>query len=102
MTKILFDASKKNLVDSSIEETLRKLNSANSFGTNISVPSGFRRAGDIANCCAKINSASQLLKSTQTWATQNTAAFQNKTIEAKVRIKKIETITIKRKELLIK
>ena len=100
--KILYDDSKKRIIDTNLEETSAKLTKTTNYAEGISVPYGFSRKDDIQSCINALRTSKSLVNQAQTWITKTNNGFNNKNEAIKNRLSKIEKIKIVKANSLIK
>ena len=100
--KIMYDDSKKKIIDSSLEESFNALQDALRYADSIYIPGDFNRANDISVCLSTLRSAKELVSQTQTWITKNHNGFVGKAEATKTRVSSINNVKITKKSLLVK
>lgn len=102
MKTIYYDDSKKITIENALEETLGKIETAINYGNGISIPYGFSRGNDISTCLQKLSKAKVTIRDGQNWLTNTNNSFQAKDNEMKVRIQKIDSLVIQKRDLIVK
>ena len=99
---VTYDDTKKNLIENGLEITASKITTAINYGSGISVPSGFERAGDISNAITTLKVAQRTVSQARSWITKTNNAFEAYNEAAKKRAQSIQNVKIVKKDLLVK
>ncbi len=102
MTKIYYDDSKKEKIEQSLEETLKRVESAINYVNGLSIPNDFSRKNDIQKCKQSLESSKRTIKESQKWLTNTNNSFENKNNEMIDRIKKIDEYIIQKRDIIVK
>lgn len=102
MTKIYYDDSKKIILENSLETTNNKIKVTTNYGNSISIPNGFSRKSDITNCIQNLIKAQNTIKDSQKWLSKLDSSFKNNDLETSIRIEKIDSLKVKKRDLLVK